>query len=464
MLSCMWIDAQYITEVMEYKPAPGQFINSMPWACPVSASSLVGGASGSLSLGAFGGYVIFRFEEAVENHKDNPYGIDFTIFGNPTREWSEPGVVRVMKDLNENGLPDDTWYELAGSDYYFSSTQLDFQVTYSNPGGKEAADVPWSDLFGNKGKIRANSAHTQPYYPLIDSFPDVPADSYTLGGTLIQGAVDVDHPPFITSRRRAFGYADNQVRGSGSFLAPDNPYTLEVENSGGDAFDISWAVDGNGCFVDLDSIHFVKVQNGLLHEGGWLGEISTELTGAVDVMADQGLSGKLDLLVFQDLPFEIDTGTIQMELFLFHRGRPVELPQINWEISADWASVDEEHFLSVSGQGPLTLKASVSSDTSLQCTVSTVVTPGITAGTPTATGGVLLPELRLYPNPAGESIRIRGLNTAHLCIYDLSGKVVLQQAQYQSGSELNIYHLPPGIYLVKLLEGSVVRQLKFLKR
>jgi Secretion system C-terminal sorting domain len=460
----MRIDAQYIAEVMEYKPAPGQFINSMPWACPVSANSLVGGINGSLSLGAFGGYVVFGFEQAVENHKDNPYGIDFSIFGNPTSEWSEPGVVWVMKDLNKNGLPDDTWYELAGSDYYFSSTRKEYQVSYSNPGGSEAADVPWSDLLGNRGKIRANSAHTQPYYPLIDSFPNVPRDTYTLRGTQIRGVVNVDHPPFISSRRRAFGYADNQVRGSGSFSAPDNPYTPEVENSGGDAFDISWAVNGDGVFMDLDSIHFVKVQNGVLHEGGWLGEISTELTGAVDVMPDPGLSGKLDLLVFQDLPLEIDTGSIQLELFLFHGGRPVELPQIMWELSEDWARVDEEHLLSVSGQGPLTLKVSVSGDTSLQCTASTLVTPGITAVTPTATGGDVLPELWLYPNPAEESIYIRGLNDAEIYIYDLSGKVVLQQAHYQSGNEVKIHLLPPGIYLLKLVEGSLVRQLKFLKR
>ena len=125
--------AQYISQVVEYLPAPGQFINSMPWGSPVSASSLIGGVNGSLSLGAFGGKVVFRFEEAVENHPDNPYGIDFTIFGNATSEWSEPGVVWVMKDVNENGLPDDTWYELAGSDYYFSTTLRHYEVEYFNP-------------------------------------------------------------------------------------------------------------------------------------------------------------------------------------------------------------------------------------------------------------------------------------------------------------------------------------------
>jgi len=460
----MGIDAQYIAEVMEYKPAPGQFTNSLPWGCPVSAHSLVGGVNGSLSLGAFGGYVIFRFEQAVENHEDNPYGIDFTIFGNPTNEWSEPGVVWVMKDLNENGLPDDSWYELAGSDYYFSSTRKQYQLSYTNPGGSEAANVPWSDELGNTGMIRANSAHTQPYYPLNDSFPDVAVASYTLGGTLIQGFVDVDHPPFITSRRRAFGYTDNQVRGSGSHLEPDNPYTPEVENSGGDAFDIAWAVDGDGNFVDMDIIHFVKVQNGLLHEGGWLGEISTELTGAVDVAANDGLTGNLDLLVLQELPLEIDTGTIQLEVFLFHSGRPVDLPLIQWELSEPWAAVDENYILSVSGQGPLTLKVSVSGDTSLQFTVSTLVNPGISVSALSSATRESLPELSLYPNPAGDIVHIEGTSDATLCFYNLSGKMVMEVDQYQSGSEIHIHDLSPGVYLVQIAEGMLVRRIKLLKQ
>ncbi|MCK4879206.1 MAG: T9SS type A sorting domain-containing protein [Bacteroidales bacterium] len=461
ILSCVGAGAQYITGVMEYRPAPGQFINSMPWGCPVSARSLVSGVNGTLSLGAFGGYVIFRFETAVENDSDNPFGIDFTIFGNPMTDWSEPGMVWVMEDKNENGLPDDTWFELAGSDYYFSSTLKDYRVTYTNPGGVEASDVPWEDHLGNSGKIRANSAHTQPYYPLTDSFPAISADGYTLTGTLIQGAIDVEHPPGNKSLRRAFGYADNQIRGSGSHTVPDNPYTAEVENSGGDAFDISWAVDREGNFVDLDRIHFVKVQNGILHEGGWLGELSTEITGVVDVAAGPGLSGNLDLLVIQDLPLEIDTGTIQMELFLFHMGRPVSLPPIQWIVSEEWAAVDENQVLSLSGSGPLTLSAFVTGVPSLYASVSTLVTPGLLVF---STAGESLSRLSLYPNPAREIIHITGMKEANLIFYDLSGKMVRQVQNYLAGGDIHIHDLSPGVYLIQIGEGSAIRWLKLLKQ
>ena len=118
---------------MEYTPAPGQLINTAPWGTPDGARSIEGSVDGSLCLGAFGGFVIFRFEDPVENDPSNPFGIDFTIFGNPVADWAEPGVVWVMKDENENGKADDTWYELAGSDYFFSTTSHNSSVTYYNP-------------------------------------------------------------------------------------------------------------------------------------------------------------------------------------------------------------------------------------------------------------------------------------------------------------------------------------------
>jgi len=136
------VSGQYISEIIEYVPAPSQYMNTETWGTPEAANSIIGRVDGSVSLGGFGGYIVFRFENPVENDPENPFGIDFTIFGNPVPNWSEPGIVSVMKDENMNGLADDTWYELAGSDHRFSSTVLNYSVRYFNPGGQDAKDIP----------------------------------------------------------------------------------------------------------------------------------------------------------------------------------------------------------------------------------------------------------------------------------------------------------------------------------
>lgn len=453
--------AQYISEVLSYTPAPGQFINSVPWGTPQSAYTLVGGISGSVSLGAFGGSVIFRFEDAVENNPDNPFGVDFSIFGNPMAQWSEPGVVSVMEDENGNGLPDDTWYELAGSDHHFSSTKREFTVTYINPDQSVSADVPWETGEGEEGIIKANSVHLQPYYPLADSFPALDVDAALYTGTCLEGAVDVDHPPLLISARRAFGYADNQVRGSAPYTLPDNPYTPEVENSGGDAFDISWAVDEEGHYVDLERIHFVRVQNGILHQGGYLGEVSTEITGAVDVAPAAGTEGSLDMLVMKDLPPEINDFSLQLEPFLFHAGRPLEGASFKWICSEEWAVVDENHILRVSGTGPLTLTLTVDQEPLLQVSASTMIVEALTSsGTEIQT----MAQAGLFPNPARDHFQIRGAGSGPLTLFDASGRILRQLDHYREGSDISSADLESGIYVVKIGSAKSAHFLRLIKR
>ncbi len=230
--------AQYITQILEYKPAPGQFTNTS-YASPEGAASIIGGLQGTVSLGAFGGYIVFKFENPVQNDPDNPFGVDFTIFGNPIKNpvtqevtWSEHGIVSVMKDENNNGLPDDTWYELAGSEYFFSSTLKNYAVTYTNP-NEASANVPWADNQGNSGFILTNEYHEQPYYPTSELFPEINTDEYTLTGTRLPNEVDKSDPSDITLYAKAFGYADNQAKNldATTYVIPDNPYTKEREGS-----------------------------------------------------------------------------------------------------------------------------------------------------------------------------------------------------------------------------------------
>ncbi len=448
----------YISEVLEYTPAPGQFINAPPWGTPGSAASLAGGVNGSLSLGAFGGSVVFRFEGSVENHPDHPYGVDFTIFGNPLSHWSEPGIVSVMRDENGNGQPDDTWYELAGSDYFFSGTDREYQITYINPGSDVAVDVPWSDNRGNDGVIPANAVHLQPYYPDPDSFPAIGPASYTLEGTRIRGDLSLSPEGTMNSSGRAFGYADNQLRGIAPYTLPDNPYTPEVENAGGDAFDISWAVDEQGRYVDLDRIDFVRVHTAVLSDGEWLGELSTEITGAARVRSDPSVTGPLDCIVIGELPDTLRTSTYPLEAFVFHLGRLQPDAQIVWTGSLPGASVDNSNMLTISGSGELTLTASLAGNPEITAAVTTWAEPGggLSAEGDDRVSGEILPP-RIWPNPATDFIRIEGAVDGSVSLFSLTGERLLVADPCREGAIISTSALPAGFYLVRIHSGSIVK-------
>ncbi len=270
----------YIAQIFEYKPAPGQFINDPNYGTLDKAKSLIGTVdNGLLSLGGFGGYVVFGFDHPIENGN----GADLGIFGNPLigigMEWAEPGIVCVMKDLNKNGLPDDgEWIELAGSEHGKSETIKNYKITYYKPSGGE--DIKWTDSRGETGYLLKNGFHLQGWYPVWYTGNEVSFEGTLLKNTLVEGGI-------ITNQPFAFGYADS---GSSEYLK------LQDElGRGYNTFDLDWAVDKNGQKVNLSSIDFVKVYTAQNSNGNpyhpitdnprsrYLGEISTEIAGAIDI-------------------------------------------------------------------------------------------------------------------------------------------------------------------------------------
>jgi hypothetical protein len=271
------MQAQYVTKVFDFLPAPGQFTNESI-ARRASATNLVGNTSATVSLGSFGGYVVVGFDQPVVNDPQNPYGVDFSIEGNSFAgnaygQWCEPGAVQVMKDENGNGLPDDgTWYELAGSDYYLRTTQRNLTVTYYNPHYSAACAVPWQASDGTGGALVINRFHQHPYYPDPFDFGMAIKDSVSFTGNKIRGTINMSAPSYLNPHRApAFGYCDSKGNNS-PLTSPKNPYT-----AGTDGFDLAWAVDSDGKPVELDTVHFVRIYNAGFANIGWLGEWSTEV-------------------------------------------------------------------------------------------------------------------------------------------------------------------------------------------
>lgn len=261
-----------LTTVFEYMPAPGQYINtdedyaSMDEACSAALERLSSGYY--VSLGGFGGYIVVGFDHSIENTG----GYNIGILGNSFETSSEPGVVWVMQDSNSDGLPNDTWYELKGSEYGAEGTVSDYEVTYYRPSGA-GTDTPWTDNQGGSGVICYISAyHRQDYY-----YPSwIEEDSYTLVGTRLESKSYLDGDSWVCPAYD-WGYADNysSIDMYGSVDSYANMQT--------NMFKISDAVKADGSEANLDFVDFVKVQGAINASSGSLGETSTEVCGFVDL-------------------------------------------------------------------------------------------------------------------------------------------------------------------------------------
>ncbi|SOD14306.1 PKD domain-containing protein [Pedobacter xixiisoli] len=254
--------SKYISRVFEYLPAPGQHINQATVGSPEQAQKLVGSIANSVSLGGFGGYIIFGFDHSVKNQE----GADFGVYGNPftpSFHFSEPGIVMVSQDKNGNGLPDDEWFELAGSEYSKATTIKNYEITYTNP--KAAANVTWTDNQGKSGEVINISRGARNYYPLFAANQD----KITFKGTLLPSTLSTSG--LITNAPFEWGYTDSYSSG--------DDYATKGYNS----FDLSWAVDKDGKKITLKTVDFIKVYTAQNVNAGALGEISTDIKGAVDL-------------------------------------------------------------------------------------------------------------------------------------------------------------------------------------
>ena len=326
----MWANHPWLTRVYEYRPAPGQFINTMPIArvgepvdsvlarCRAAICGYIDTvtttfhgqtitridtiwAESMISLGGYGGYVIVGFDHPVVNM----HTYDFEIQGNAfvsEREShggsSEPGIVMVGVDVDGDGVPSDgdQWYELAGSEYNHPRTQHDYEITYYRPNENKQRTPSHVDPFLNdttyilwtsndvdpdstSGYMSRNTYHNQPYWPLWLQGEETLTYS---GSKLRCNAVDLggnEGNSYYVQYFFDWGYVDNLP--NYSQLTPD-----ALHNPG---FKIDWAVDEQGNHVNLTHIDFIKVYNAMNQYCGWTGETSTEVAAGIDYHPDAEL-------------------------------------------------------------------------------------------------------------------------------------------------------------------------------
>lgn len=294
-------------EVLEYHPAPGQFVNMLPAANEKSTQDSVNrgcekqlNSDGSLvHLGTYGGYITVKFDHPIENKPGSDililgngfYAASDPIYGSETIGGSiEPGIVYVGVGKN---LEEAKWYELAGSEYYTTEIH-DFQITYHKPTAESGDhtqfgssydnyikwECSWTDKNGehrdSTGYHMKNIYHRQTYWPMWED-----KDELTFkGGKLPNNAIETSGKGTYWVQYRyakdAYGYVD-------ACPAKDSLYS---------SFDISWAVDDEGNEVVLDHIDFIRVKTGIFQYCGWLGETSTEINTIADLHLIPGYDDK----------------------------------------------------------------------------------------------------------------------------------------------------------------------------
>ena len=297
-------------------PAPGQFTNEGigkgGWGDPFDSNgALKANSQTGISLGFFGGYAVYKFDNPIANNPANKYGADFIVYGNAFWNNSEPGCIQVSQD----GVK---WYDIAGSKHFDPDTTRNASITYTNPNPTEDAGISNSGTAGSlapvnytgtrSGTITTNNFHKHGWFPLNANY-FVPRNSnataldkvaslsfasrtltsgvtntLTLDGTMLGGISSTN----ITDKI-GFGYCDAHPNKELGGTIAYNPYqqfanqndynTKTAGTSGGDPIDISWAVDSNGQPVNLSSIRYVRVYTGAAAMNGIFGEISTEVCG-----------------------------------------------------------------------------------------------------------------------------------------------------------------------------------------
>lgn len=292
----------YITQVLDFMPAVGQFTNTMPEYEEGDTQedmnrkvleAIGNNNRGMISLGGFGGYVTVGFDHTIEN---KPGLRDFRVLGNAFYSNSnpnsggleggscEPGIIRVAYDKNKNGRPDeDEWYEIAGSAHENpveeawyqlaadngNNMQLyaDYEITYYRPEAEpETAEeqyIRWEDNQGNSGYKAKNSFHRQSYFPQWFE-----GDALRFRGTCLpQNGVDESgQGSYYVLYKFRYGYADNEMNANDE-----------------SAIDIDWAMNSKGQKVSLPGVDFIMIYTGVNQENGWLGETSTEISGIEDL-------------------------------------------------------------------------------------------------------------------------------------------------------------------------------------
>ncbi len=294
-------ESPFADRVIQFSPAPGQFVNTPEFSDPMKAlGAPVGGGTiqpnnlSVVSLGGFGGSITLGFDHTVLDDPLNPMGLDAIVFGNGhwvggnrDRRWAECATIEISRDVNGNGVPDDPWYLIPGSHIAAPAQHV---------------TATWDD-----------NVNDLTYAPHLASW--IPPGRSGVWTTLafalpeaLFGAVVLVNPRSGTGTEGVYGYADlsptlvlGDLNGDNIvddaamtpnefYTVPDDPFASGItpQSGGGDAFDIAWAiVSETGELANLTGFDFVRISSAVGTVSPVFGEKSAEIDAVADVAPDK---------------------------------------------------------------------------------------------------------------------------------------------------------------------------------
>lgn len=290
----------FAARVLDFSPAPGQFVQSPQFndparalGPPVGGGTIAPDTTKVVSLGGFGGSITLGFDHRVMDDPRNPLGLDAIVYGNasyvnghPNRRFAEAATIEIAIDANSNALADDAWYVVRAPNLpVVPALALSTRTWDDNiPDPLFPPTEPQWIPPGRVGQWQSSAFEL----PTLVFGAGVLQNPLGLAST-VEGIWGVgDHTPTLLLGDTD---ADNLVDAPDAspawfYTVPDDPLGVGITrgSGGGDAFDIAWAVDPHtGLPAWLPGFDFIRLTTAVDAINPVLGEVSAEVSAVADV-------------------------------------------------------------------------------------------------------------------------------------------------------------------------------------
>lgn len=296
-------ESPFATTVVEFSPAPGQFVNdpvfndpTVALGPPVGGGLLTGGNTSVVSLGGFGGSITLSFDHTVLDEPLNPLGMDAIVFGNaywvggdPEKHWAEVATIEICLDTNKNGRPDDGWYLIPGSHITAPTEQWAEQTWDDDIGDPTYPPEHTAWIPPGAAGTWSTEAFALPSEPFA---ADVVLNPRTEGGCGVEGIFGYGDytPTLLLGDLDADNVVDDpEALPEEFYTVPDDPLSVGISpgSGGGDAFDIAWAIDPwTEAPANLPGFDFIRLTCAVNSVSPVFGEKSPEIDAVADVLRD----------------------------------------------------------------------------------------------------------------------------------------------------------------------------------